>query len=228
MKTVYIPKGETVSYEAITTERLVVKGKIIVQGEIKAKSISGNGVISAGLIHADTIVAEDIETTTIVCEKLIAKRVSAAEMIASKSAAVSCFLSSAYVETPKLTVALSEISEIKCGEVINLKPKHSGLFMTLLLSFVRSLWLTLTTPIEVYDAEYETVEDDSDPEVKAEVAETVQNIMDEDDDDFELKRFVSIFKLLRDSGYTLKIVPGTPEENAPKASAVVTPFRKAA
>ena len=29
------------------------------------------------------------------------------------------------------------------------------------------------------------------------------------------KRVVSTFKLLRSSGYTLRIVPGTPEENAP-------------
>ena len=33
--------------------------------------------------------------------------------------------------------------------------------------------------------------------------------------DEELERFVAIFKLLRRSGYTLKIIPGTPEENAP-------------
>ena len=33
--------------------------------------------------------------------------------------------------------------------------------------------------------------------------------------DEELKRFVNMFKLLRNSGYTLRIIPGTPEENAP-------------
>ena len=36
-----------------------------------------------------------------------------------------------------------------------------------------------------------------------------------DADDFELQRMVSTFKLLRDKGYTLRILPGTPEENAP-------------
>ena len=30
-----------------------------------------------------------------------------------------------------------------------------------------------------------------------------------------LKRLVSTFKLLRTQGYTLRVVPGTPEENAP-------------
>ena len=36
-----------------------------------------------------------------------------------------------------------------------------------------------------------------------------------DADDFELQRMVSTFKLLRSKGYTLRILPGTPEENAP-------------
>ena len=43
MKTIYIPKGETVSYENLTTDRIVVKGCLRVLDGIKAKSISGNG-----------------------------------------------------------------------------------------------------------------------------------------------------------------------------------------
>ena len=34
-------------------------------------------------------------------------------------------------------------------------------------------------------------------------------------DDFELQRMIGTFKLLRDKGYTMRILPGTPEENAP-------------
>ena len=45
MKTVYIPKGETVSYETLETERLVVKGCLKVAYGIKAKTISGSGGI---------------------------------------------------------------------------------------------------------------------------------------------------------------------------------------
>ena len=33
--------------------------------------------------------------------------------------------------------------------------------------------------------------------------------------DEELNRIVGIFKLAREQGYTLKLIPGTPEENAP-------------
>ena len=41
----------------------------------------------------------------------------------------------------------------------------------------------------------------------------------EETKDDELARLVAVFKLLRDSGYTLKILPGTPEENAPRFGA---------
>ena len=40
MKTVYIPKGETVTYETLETERLVVKGCLKVAYGIRARSIS--------------------------------------------------------------------------------------------------------------------------------------------------------------------------------------------
>lgn len=61
--------------------------------------------------------------------------------------------------------------------------------------------------------------------MKASIAKVVQEVLAqqaaekaacaEDPDDFELQRLVSTFKLLRDKGYTLRVIPGTPEENAP-------------
>ena len=33
--------------------------------------------------------------------------------------------------------------------------------------------------------------------------------------DEELNRFIGMFKLARESGYTLKLIPGTPEKNVP-------------
>ena len=41
MKTVYIPKGETVHYESLVTEHLVVHGHLHVTYGIKAKTITG-------------------------------------------------------------------------------------------------------------------------------------------------------------------------------------------
>lgn len=202
MKTVYIPKGETVSYETLETERLVVKGCLKVAYGIKAKTISGNGVIIAGTVSADDVRVDDLETASVTCQRLIAKRVQTPELFAFESAAVSCFLSSAYVAAGKLTVALSEVDEVKADEVIHLKPRKRSLFRLLLASALRSFWTSLTTrpqKAEVMDADFEPVKEQTDDEPV----------------DEELNRFIGMFKLARESGYTLKIIPGTPEENTP-------------
>ena len=200
MKTIYIPKGETVSYETLETDHLVVKGCLKVTYGIKARTISGGGMITAGTVSADDIRVDDLEAASVTCQRLIAKRVQTPELFAFESAAVSCFLSSAFVATGKLTVALSEIDEVKADEVIHLKPKKRSLFRLLLASALRSFWTSLTArPVkdEVMDADFEPVK------------------KDEESVDEELNRFVGMFKLARESGYTLKIIPGTPEENAP-------------
>lgn len=217
MKTVYIPKGETVCYETLETERLVVKGCLKVTSGIKAKSISGNGMISAGTISADSICADDVEAGTIICQCLVAKRVQTPELFASESAAVSSFLSASYVETGTLTVCVSELDQVKAVEIINLPSKKRSLFGTLLASALRSFWTALTVKPQretVYDADYEVIE----PEAEQVIQQPVEEVKEEPKEEFdeELSRFVGTFKLLRNHGYTLKVVAGTPEENAPK------------
>lgn len=214
MKTVYIPKEETVRYETLETDRLVVKGCLKVAYGIKAKTISGGGMIIAGTVSADDIRVDDLEAASVTCQRLIAKRVQTPELFAFESAAVSCFLSSAFVATGKLTVALSEIDEVKADEVIHLKPRKRSLFRLLLASALRSFWTSLTArPVkrEVMDVDFEPVK------------------KDEESVDEELNRFIGMFKLARESGYTLKIIPGTPEENAPVFNRETEqPFRPAA
>lgn len=239
MKTVYIPKGETVAYESLMTENLIVHGCLNVTYGVKAKHICGAGVIHAGTVAADRICATELECATVTCEKLIAKRVSAAEIFASDSAAVSCFLSVAYVETGRLTVSINEISEVKADEVINLKPKKRGMLRLLIASALKAWWLSLSAPGSV-EADYNPVPEtdaaaqSSNTELREEIAKSVREILAEQNgpdaeadtpvkapasgherDDFELKRVISLFQLCRDSGYTLRILPGTPEENAP-------------
>mgnify|MGYP001511641001 CR=1 FL=1 len=214
MKTVYIPKGKTVHYESLVTDHLVVKGCLDVTYGIKAKTISGSGVTRAGSVEADSIRMDSLEAATIICKRLIAKRVQAPEVFASESAAVSCFLSAAYVETGRLTAAVSEIDVVKADEVVNLAKKKRTLFGTLLASALRSFWTALTVPRpdgEIMDAEYAPVTEapDAQPQSAAEAEQKAEPV------DEELNRFVNMFKLAREGGFTLKIVPGTPEENAP-------------
>lgn len=207
MKTVYIPKGETVHYESLTTEHLVVHGRLHVTYGVKAQSITGSGVIDASSINADTVCIDDVESGTVICKRLIAKRVQAPEVFASESAAVSCFLSAAYVETGKLTAAISEVDEVVAQEVVNLTPKKRTLFGTLFASMLRSFWTALTAPgqkAEVLDAEFvpaqedhtETVQNEGSAEFSAsdqsvpEVEEKQKDVVDE-----ELNRITEYFVL---------------------------------
>lgn len=206
MKTMYIPKGQTVAYDTLETERLVVNGCLKVAHGLKAQAISGSGVILAGTISADDICVREIEAASVYCLRLSAKRVQAAEVFASESAAVSCYLCADYVAADRLTAALHDVGKIDAREVITLPPKKRSLFRLLLASVLRSFWLSLTAPHpagEVLDAEYRQIREEPPAEKPVEPR------------DEELERFVAIFKLLRSSGYTLKVIPGTPEENAP-------------
>ena len=247
MKTIYIPKGETVSYESLETERLVVRGCLKVAYGVHARSIIGNGYLDAQTIYADDIRAREIEAGSVICKRLIAERVQTPELIAGDSAVVSTFLSAAYVKAGKLTVAVSEVDEVDAEEVVNLRPGKRGLLRTLILSALVSLWLavfgpggrkepdeesettadddagTTPAPVSVEDARKaldrasEAAEDDV---VRTQVAKTVREIMEENglpfnEGDVELKRIVSSFLLLRSQSYTLRVIPGTPEENAP-------------
>lgn len=73
MKTIYIPKGETVHYESLSTEHLIVEGTLEVTYGVVAKQIDGDGVIHAGTVEADIIRIRCIETARTVCRRLIAK-----------------------------------------------------------------------------------------------------------------------------------------------------------
>ena len=228
MKTIYIPKGETIRYESLATEHLVVHGCLQVTCGITAKTITGYGTVHAGTVNADVIRVDDMDAGSIVCKRLLAKRVQSPEVFASESAAVSCFLSAAYVETGKLTVTLSEIDEVKAQEVVNLTPKKRTLFGTLLASLLRSIWTVLTVhgqkePTVMTGACEAVPEDITEPvQEESQKPETEQAVPREEESstepvvvDEELNRIVGIFKLAREQGYTLKLIPGTPEENAP-------------
>ena len=234
MKTIYIPKGETVQYERLATDRLVVRGCLRVEDSLRAKTICGDGVIHAGSVQADVIRADEVESAEVICKRLIAKRVQTPTLVASICAVVSCFLSATHVKAGKLTVASSEIDQLEAGEVVNLSPKKRGMLGTLLAAWLYAFWGTLTAPKAKREKKRKSKRAKSalkkqkklDDAIRAEIAMTVKEIMEQerssqdsaassDEEDFELKRLVSMFKLLRKQGYTLRILPGTPEENAP-------------
>ena len=239
MKTLYIPKGESRTYESLAIDRIVVHGSLDVKNGLKAKRVTGHGYVTAGTISADVISVDEVETARVTCKRVMAKRVYAAEVYASDSVVVSCSLTAAYVETGKLTTALSEIDEVRADEVVNLRPRWRGMLLTLLASALLSLWLSLTTPREkkakkqknektVTKAEELKTETpkaadesaaEADNETREQVIKTVNEIMSEnniptDNGDAELKAVVSAFLLLREQGYQLRVLPAQ-AENTP-------------
>ena len=236
MKTVYIPAGATYNYETLATDNVIVHGHLHVTNGLKVKHISGRDFITAGEVSAGIVDVTELECSTVICRRLLAQRVSVNEAMVSESAAVSRFFSANYVKAPSLTVAVSEIGEADADEIVHLTPKPRGMILTLLLSRLRTFWLRLTVgrkqgKFEKPRAEAPEEEQPDTPEdaaLKADIAKVVQEVLaqqaaekaacanDADDaDDFELQRMIGTFKLLRDKGYTLRILPGTPEENAP-------------
>lgn len=233
MKTVYIPAGAASHYETLVTDDVIVHGHLHVTNGLKAKHISGRGFISAGEVSADVVDVAELECGTVICRRLLAQRVSVNEAMISECAVVSRFFSANYVKAPSLSVAVSELGEADADEIVHLTPKTRGMIMTLLLSRLRTFRLRLTANRpqgRVEKPRTETPEKKStdtpeDAELKANIAKIVQEVLAQqaaekaacadDADDFELQRMVSTFKLLRDKGYTLRVLPGTPEETAP-------------
>ena len=234
MKTVYIPAGATCNYETLVTDNVIVHGHLHVTNGLKAKHISGRGFLTAGEVSADVVNVTELECGTVICRRLLAQRVSVNEAMISESAAVSRFFSANYVKAPCLTVAVSEIGEADVDQIVHLTPKPRGMILTLLLFMLRTFWLRLTAsrPQGRFEKPRTEAEEPSDTpedtEMKANIAKVVQEVLaqqaaekaacannTDDVDDFELQRMISTFKLLRDKGYTLRVVPGTPEENAP-------------
>lgn len=233
MKNLYIPKGKSLHYEFLECQNIVNDGSLIVDNTIKARNVSGKGIVEANVISARHVGAMDIECTTLNAETLNAERVCAAEVILSGPAVVSCYLEAEYVETPKLTVAKSQVSTLKAGDVINLPEKKRGIVRSLMTGFFRRLWLSMTHRIPVDAAftpaaeqEAPAQETQTDPSsFRADDQQAIQPLTLSDDlsNDFEFMRLMAMYRLLKDCGYTLRISPLAPtavsqEEDAPVVS----------
>lgn len=238
MKNLYIPKGKTVHYESLACQNVVNDGTLIVKDAIQARHISGKGMIDAGSISCRSLCAAAIDAAHITTEKLAAERVCASEVMVSGAAVVSCCLEAAYVETPKLTVALSQIGELRAQEVVNLPGRRRSIPGALLAGFFRRLWMSLTARIPV-DAEYVSIPETPEP------AEEAPGPDPEDEsnlslealapppgapnadlwDDFEFKRLAALYRLLKPSGYALRLAPFPTEEDIRAAESA---FRDAA
>lgn len=145
MKKVYIPAGETVCYDELHTNILIVKGKLKVQGKLTAKSIQGKGVIEACEIICDTADVDTATANIFTAQKIAAKKLFITECRAAVIA-VTDFIEARTVCAGKLTMSLSSISICKADEIIVLPQKKRGLLGMLWASWWRSLWMAKSSP----------------------------------------------------------------------------------
>lgn len=220
MKSLYIPKGKTLHYETLSCHDIVNDGVLEVEGAVQARNISGKGILNAGTVSAKAVSAMSVDAAGIVVECLAAERVCAVSVRASSSLLVSCCLEAEYVDTPKLLVARSEIGELRAGEVVNLPDRERSILAALAAGFFRRLWLGLLHKLP-RDADYAPI-----PEKKPD--ETVTHPADNLDqwrqsymellEDPEFLRLAGMYRVLRPTGYTLRLVDQAGREAAQTAA----------
>ena len=55
MKTLYVPKGKTLHYDALSARRLSRDGTLVVDGAVRAKRITGKGLLDAGSVYSPAV-----------------------------------------------------------------------------------------------------------------------------------------------------------------------------
>ena len=143
MKTLYVPKGKTLHYERLECQTIIADGTLVVDGAVRAKRITGKGLLDAGSVYSPAVSVRDLDTVKVVCDLLAAEYVQAVEVIVSSSAVVSRYLEAEYVEARKLTVSKHQISELRVEEFTYLPEKKRGVIGALLSGFFRRLWLSV-------------------------------------------------------------------------------------
>lgn len=125
MKKTFIPQGTTEKHENIFTDELVVNGRLIVTGVIRAKKIYGNGMIEAQRINANTIVADTLDTDHICAKKVIANKIFCLTATVSVGIIAKDYIEAQNVKTSRLTATLSQIDKTEANEIIRLTPKRN-------------------------------------------------------------------------------------------------------
>lgn len=139
MKKVYIPKGETVTYDRLDTVNIVVKGTLIVRGKLTAKFIQGGGRVEAEEIQCDTIEVDTVQAEILTARKVVGKKLFVRDLVATDAVMATDFIESLHVLTKSLYITLSSISQCDAEEIIMLSQKKRGLLGMLFASKMRQV-----------------------------------------------------------------------------------------
>ena len=230
MKKLFVPRGESVSYQSLHTDNLVVKGYLEVEEDIRARHNSGDGIIVAGSISADTLVMDEVEAGVVTAGKIVAHRLAAPEC-RGKVILVTGYLGAEHVKAGKLTVGLSDIHNVEADEVVNLGKKHR-LLGALVLSWLRCKWMELRSRLAKEKVQNQAEDaDDAAVDTTGAGHSPQDDVVDlspdthvaahwdpEDADDFEFLRLKGLYSLLKDQGFALRLIP----IDAPAKPGVVT------
>lgn len=146
MKRIYVPKGETVTYNNLNTGNAVVKGTLIVNGLFTAKHIQGKGKVQAEEIQCDTIEVDTVQADILTARKVVGKKLFIRDCRATDAVMAVDFIESIRVMTKTLYMSLSSISECEADEIIMLKQKNRGLLGMLIASKLRCICMSLFKP----------------------------------------------------------------------------------
>lgn len=125
MKKIFIPQGTTEKHENLYTDELIVNGRLIVNGIIRARRICGRGVIEAARISANTVIADSLDVEHVCARKLIVNKLCCVTANVSVGIIATDYIEAQSVKTSRLTVALTNVDSIEANEIIRLRPKRS-------------------------------------------------------------------------------------------------------
>lgn len=220
MKALYIPKGKTLRYESLSCHDIVNDGVLEVDGALQARNITGKGMLKAGTVSASFVSALSVDASGIVVESLAAERVCAVSVRASSSVLASCCLEAEYVETPKLIAAQSETGRLHIKEMVSLPDRRRTILAALAAGFFRRLWLGVLHRLP-RDAAYTPAleaEEDADIERPADGLSTWEQSFLDLLDDPEFLRLAGMYRVLRPTGYALRLVDRADRESARDAA----------
>ena len=125
MKTrIFIYPGITERYDNVFTDEVIVKGRLIVSGTIRAKNIYGDGIIEARRINAGSVVANTVDAEHIVARQIIANKITCLYAIVSAGIIANDYIEARSVKTARLIASQSSIDVTEASEIIRLKPKR--------------------------------------------------------------------------------------------------------
>ena len=125
MRKMVIRKGIIERYDNIFTDEIVVKGRLIVTGIVRAKKIYGDGIIEAQRINAGSVVADILDVEHIVAQTVIANKILCTYAIVSVGIIAKDYIEAHSVKTARLIAAQSNIDVTEASEIIRSRPKRN-------------------------------------------------------------------------------------------------------